>query len=412
MVDVVAAPQQAKTDASLRTLAAISTAHWVSHFHFMVPPMLFPFLKEQLGVDYLELGFALTVFAVVSALTQAPMGDIADHIGARKVLLMGLTLGGLALIMIGLHLSYSWLIASAVLLGLANSVYHPADYAILSAHMDDARMGRAFSIHTFAGFFGGAVAPAVVAALVATIGGYGALIVAGAVGPLVALMLVIVGIPDASAADRRVDGEPAPQQNIITPAIIVLTIFFMLLSLSNAGIGNFGVVALMSGYGASFSSANIALTAFLGFSAVGVLAGGFLADRTRRHGQVAAACFAINAAIVFVIATVNLPSLLLTAAMGMAGFLGGVIAPSRDMLVRNAAPAGAAGRAFGIVSTGFNLGGIFSPLLFGWIMDQNAPHWVFGASVIFMVAPVVLSPCTERKRQIAAWATNSIVVPA
>jgi MFS family permease len=268
--------------------------------------------------------------------------------------------------------------------------------------MDEARMGRAFSIHTFAGFLGGAVAPAIVAALVAVIGGRGALIAAGAVGPLVALLLVVVGIPDASAADRRVDGAPAPRQSVITPAIIVLTIFFMLLSLSNAGIGNFGVVALMSGYGASFSSANIALTAFLGFSAVGVLAGGFLADRTRRHGQVAAACFAINAAIVFVIATVDLPSLLLTAAMGTTGFLGGVIAPSRDMLVRNAAPPGAAGRAFGIVSTGFNLGGIVSPLLFGWIMDQNSPHWVFGASVVFMTLTVLLALVTDRGPQARA----------
>src|SRR3979411_988889 len=217
MADVLAAPQQAKIDESLRTLAAISAAHWVSHFHLMVLPMLFPFLKEQFGVSYIELGFPLTVFAVISGLTQAPMGYLADHIGARMILLMGLTLGGLALIMLGLNLSYSWLIASAVLLGLANSVYHPADYAILSAHMDEARMGRAFSIHTFAGYLGGAVAPAIVAALFATIGGYGALIVAGAVGPLVALALVVVGIPDASAADRHVDGAPAPQQNIITP---------------------------------------------------------------------------------------------------------------------------------------------------------------------------------------------------
>src|SRR5712672_4461686 len=366
MVDILAATQQIEarspTDASPRTLGLVSTAHWVSHFHLLVLPMLFPFLKQQLGVGYIELGFALT--------------------------------------MLGLHLSYPWLISSAVLLGLANSVYHPADYAILSAHMDEARMGRAFSIHTFAGFLGGAVAPAIVAALVTMTGGHGALIVAGAVGPFVALLLLVVGIPDASAADRAADGVTTPQPNIVTPAIIVLTAFFMLLSLSTAGIGSFGVVALMSGYGSSFATANIALTAFLGFSAIGVLAGGFLADHTRRHGQVAAACFAVNAAIVFIIATITLPSLLLTIAMASAGFLGGVIAPSRDMLVRNAAPAGAAGRAFGIVSTGFNLGGIVSPLLFGWIMDQNMPHWVFGASVIFMILTVLLALFTDRSPQV------------
>jgi MFS family permease len=406
MVDVLAAPQQAKSDSSLRTLAAISTAHWVSHFHMFVLPMLFPFLKNQLGVGYIELGFALTVFAVISGLTQAPMGYLADHIGARKVLLMGLTVGGFALIMLGLHLSYSWLIASSVLLGLANSVYHPADYAILSAHMDEARMGRAFSIHTFAGYLGGAVAPAIVAALLAMIGGHGALIVSGAIGPLVALLLLVVGIPDASAADRRTAGAAAPQPNVITPALIVLTVFFTLLSLSSAGIGNFGVVALMSGYGASFSSANIALTAFLGASAIGVLAGGFLADHTQRHGQVAAACFALNAAVTFVIAAITLPSLLLTVAMAAAGFLGGVITPSRDMLVRNAAPAGAAGRAFGIVSTGFNIGGIVSPLLFGWIMDQNMPHWVFGASVAFMVLTVLLALVTDRGPQESSKKTD------
>ena len=74
MADVLAAPQQVKTDGSLRTLAAISVAHWVSHFHLFVLPMLFPFLKAQLGVGYIELGFALTVFAVTSGLTQAPIG--------------------------------------------------------------------------------------------------------------------------------------------------------------------------------------------------------------------------------------------------------------------------------------------------------------------------------------------------
>jgi len=396
MVDVLAAPQNVKADTALRTLTGISVAHWVSHFHLFVLPMLFPFLKAQLGVGYIELGFALTVFGLVSGLTQAPIGYLADHIGARKVLLIGLSVGGLALIMLGLHLSYTSLVLCAALLGLANSVYHPCDYAILAAHMDEARMGRAFSIHTFAGFLGGAVAPAIMAALVASIGGLSALMVAGAVGPVVALLMVAMGLPDARAAARK-HGDDAPKPNVLTPAIMMLTIFFMLLGLSNAGIANFGVVALMSGYGVAFGTANLALTCFLGASAIGVLAGGFLADRTERHGQVAAACFAINAAIVLVIAAVALPSLLLTTLMTIAGFLGGVIAPSRDMLVRAAAPPGAAGRAFGIVSTGFNFSGILAPLLYGFIMDQKMPHWVFGASVVFMLLTVLLALVTDRK---------------
>src|SRR6266702_5514249 len=131
MVDVLAAPQQGKADRALRTLTGISIAHWVSHFHLLVLPMLFPFLKSQLGVGYIELGFALTVLAVVSGLTQAPTGYLVDHFGARRILLIGLALGGFALILLGLHLSYTSLIACAVLLGLANSVYHPADYAKL-----------------------------------------------------------------------------------------------------------------------------------------------------------------------------------------------------------------------------------------------------------------------------------------
>ena len=231
MVDILAAPRTVKADSALRTLTAISVAHWLSHFHLFVLPMLFPFLKQQLGVGYIELGFALTVFGVVSGLTQAPIGYLADHYGARRVLLIGLCLGGLALILLGLHLSYTSLVLCAALLGLANGVYHPCDYAILAAHMDEGRMGRAFSVHTFAGFLGGAVAPAIMAALVAVVGGLGALMVAVAVGPAVALLLIAMNVPDARAAARK-HGDDAPQPNVLTPAIMMLTIFCMLLGLS------------------------------------------------------------------------------------------------------------------------------------------------------------------------------------
>lgn len=389
MAELLADIKPANRGASQRTLAAISVAHWVSHYYLLVLPMLFPVLKERLGVGFIELGLAPTVASIVSALTQAPIGYLVDRVGARIILMLGLCLGGSAFILLSLHLSYPSLIVSALLIGLGNSVYHPANYAILSAHMDEARMGRAFSIHAFAGFLGSAVAPVIVVSLVAWSGGRGALIASGIIGPVVALL--VLGVPDARAAASNAVEATASRTNVLTPAILMLTLFFMLLSLCSIGISTFGVVALINGYGSSFSAANIALTAFLGATAIGVLAGGSLADRTARHGQMAAACFAINAMIVLVIATTTLNTIWLTAAMALAGFLSGLIVPSRDMMVRNAAPAGAAGRAFGITSTGFNVGGIIGPLLFGWIMDRQMSHWVFGASAIFMAMTVLLA---------------------
>lgn len=244
------------------------------------------------------------------------------------------------------------------------------------------------------------------AALVATVGGFGALIVAGAVGPAVALLITAMRVPDARAAAGKSGATPKP--NVLTRTLIVLTIFFMLLGLSAAGINSFGVVALLSGYGGTIGIANLSLTFFLGVSAIGVLAGGVLADRTERHGQMAAGCFAINAAIVLLITVATLPSLVLMTLMTIAGFLSGVIAPSRDMLVRNAAPPGAAGRAFGIVSTGFNFSGILAPLLYGFIMDQHMPQWVFGGSGAFMLMTVLLALLTDRKKDPAKPTCSTI----
>jgi MFS family permease len=176
---------------------------------------------------------------------------------------------------------------------------------------------------------------------------------------------------------------------------LLLTGFFVLISLSNGGISGFSVVALMSSYGVSFETANVALTAFLGAGAVGVLAGGLLADRTVHHGHVAAACFAANAVIIASVALLSPSPAGVVLLMATAGFLGGVIAPSRDMLVRKAAPAGAIGSAFGLVSTGFNIGGIIAPMLYGFIMDQGMARGVFGVAVGFMLVAVLLTLAIE-----------------
>ena len=163
-------------------------------------------------------------------------------------------------------------------------------------------------------------------------------------------------------------------RRLVTPAVLGLVAFFALLSLSTGALTNFSVVALVSLYGVTLSVANVALTVFLLATALGVLAGGFVADATSRHGDVAAAGFAGAAVLIGIVGTVYPGPVLLAAFMGTAGFLSGMIAPSRDMLVRAAAPPGASGRVFGIVTTGFNIGGTIGPMLGGWIMDHAMPH--------------------------------------
>ncbi|MGI9424376.1 MAG: MFS transporter [Hyphomicrobiaceae bacterium] len=386
-----------------RTLAGVSLAHWVSHVHLLTLPPLFPILKDLFNVGYVELGLSVTIFGIISGLTQAPMGFIVDRFGAKRILLAGLCLGGCAFIMLGLNPTYELFLIAAAIAGLANCVYHPADYAILSSALDDRRMGRAFSIHTCAGMAGGAMAPAIGLWIALQFGVGWALIVIGTFGPLVAIGLLLLRVPDSGGAPGAVEGaggrSTSKRRSVLSPAILALMLFFVLLSLSGGGMSAFGVAALQSGYQVSLETASLTLSFYLGAMAIGVLAGGLLADKTTRHGYIAAVCFAANALLFLVVAVVPLPSLVLICTLTLAGFMSGLIAPSRDMLVRRAAPPGASGRAFGIVSTGFNIGSIFGPMLFGFIMDQGAPSWLFGVSAFFMLLTVLLATWTERPEQ-------------
>ena len=382
-----------------QTLAVVSGAHLVSHLHIMTLPVLLPLLKEELQVGFFELGLALTTFNVVSGLTQAPMGFLVDRIGARTVLVAGLLLGGLAFVSLGLNTSYTWLIVVALVAGLANCVYHPADYAILTDGIAEDRIGRAFSFHTFAGFVGGAIAPPLLLGLAALSGLGSSLIVAGLFAWAIAAIVFVV--PIAQGADRgrsrAAAGGASQTAGILTPAVLGLTLFFTLLALAHGAMYSFSIVALIAAHGISLAAATAALTAYLAGSAVGVLMGGVMADRTRRHGDIAALGYGVSAVVTLAVALLALPAAAIILALGVAGVLVGIVQPSRDMLVRKAAPPGAAGRVFGIVSTGFNIGGIFGPLLFGWLMDNGAPRWVFGAAVIFMGVTALFAFFEDRR---------------
>ncbi|MBR0674505.1 MFS transporter, partial [Neoroseomonas soli] len=207
----------------------------------------------------------------------------------------------------------------------------------------------------------------------------------------------------ATAKAAAAGGAPT---RVLSAAVLAMTLFFVTLAMSNGGIQNFSVAAWVDGQGLSLTMANAALTAFLFASAGGVLAGGIVADRTRHHGLVAAFGFGSSAALVLLVGSGGVPGLLLAPVMGAAGFLSGMIMPSRDMLVRAAAPPGQAGAVFGIVSTGFNLGGMAGPPLFGWLLDSGEPRLVFVTAAAFMLLTSVMALAQEwrlaRRRRLPA----------
>ena len=385
----------------LRIVGAVSTAHFVSHFYILLLAPLFPFVRAEYGVSYTEIGLAFAAFNVVSAALQTPAGFLVDRLGARTLLIIGLLIGAGAFAVVGLVHSFWLLVAMFGLAGVGNTVYHPADYALLSQHVPSGRIGQAFSIHTFAGMLGSAVTPPAVLMMQAVWGWRGAMIGAAALGLVAAAILTVTrdqepARPVARTADT---GPGATDWQVLLSAPILLSLaFFVLLAMINAGINNYSVVAFGALYGTPVETANAALTGNLLLSAIGVLAGGLLVGRTSRHSLVASLGLAAAALFTLLFAEVDLTALALIAAMSAAGFFSGVIMPSRDMIVREATPPGSFGKVFGFVTTGFNIGGIVAPLVFGAIMDHGSPRLVFLTVAALTLAAIATVASRPRRR--------------
>ncbi|HEX9321624.1 MAG TPA: MFS transporter [Xanthobacteraceae bacterium] len=396
---------QTKHARDTRVMGLVSGSHFVSHFYILLLPPLFPFVRAEYGVSYIELGFALAAFNVVSAGLQTSAGFLTDRIGARAVLVAGLLLGAGAFALAALVPSFWFLVAMFAVAGLGNTVYHPADYSILSRHVSPQRMGQAFSFHTFAGMLGSAVAPPALLVLQAIVGWRGAFMAAALLGVLAAAVMVLqrdaLGGPIARERTRPAE-EAANGEGwklLFSPPLLRNLAFFVMLAIAAGGMQNYSVVALGALYGTPLSIANTALAAYLLMISIGVLLGGLLASRTQRHEVVAVAGLIVVALTTLAVGLVSLGTALLIASMAIGGLFSGLIMPSRDMIVRSLAPPGSFGKVFGFVTTGFNLGGIVSPLLFGWLMDQGHPRAIFllGAAFSLLSIPTVLSFGPRRK---------------
>ena len=383
-----------------RVIGLVCAGHFFSHFYLLLVPPLFPILREVYGVGFTELGFAMACFSITTGLVQIPVGFLVDRYGAGRILTAGMVLESVAISLIGVFPLYGALVALMIAAGLANTVYHPADYAILNASVDKSRIGRVFSFHTFTGYLGDALGPATILFLTAFIDWRAAMIVCGASGAVVAALLWLNSEALADASGRRpaapADGPPRRTGMALLFSVPVLMglLFFAGISITGRGFSNFGVSTLHELYQTPLGTAGILISAYLFASPVGVLSGGYFADRVTRHDLIAAGCFVVIAASIFLVAAFDPPLVLIGVLFAVAGFCNGFVAPPRDMMIRAITPPGETGKVFGFVSTGYNIGGTVAPILYGWLLDHADPRslfWVMGVVALLTVGTVLIT---------------------
>jgi MFS transporter, FSR family, fosmidomycin resistance protein len=366
-----------------QVIGLVGVAHGVSHFFHLILAPLFPWLKVEFSLSYAELGLLMTVFFVVSGIGQALAGFVVDRLGARTVLFSGIALLGLAALLLSQAQHYAMLLAGSMLAGMGNSVFHPADFTLLNKRVSTPRLGHAFSVHGISGNLGWAAAPIFLTGM-AGLFGWRAALFAAAFIPLTVLLLLFA-YRNVLSTEELHSTVTAPKKGegghvlefLRLPAVWLCFAFFLITAMALGGIQSFSASGLRALYGMSLASATAGYTAYMLASAAGMLWGGFLAAKTARHERTIAFGFTIAGLFAFVLASGIVPPVLAVVLMGAVGFCAGIAGPSRDLLIRAAAPKNATGRVYGVVYSGLDIGLAMAPLLFGTLMDAGHPAWIF-----------------------------------
>lgn len=375
----------------IRVLSLVGTGHFVSHLYWLALPPLFLQLRDAFNVSFTELGMMMALMAAASTVVQVPVGYMVDRYGARPVLIGGFAVLAGAFALMGLAPNFWALVALAVVAGIGNSVFHPADYAILNSSISPARMGRAFSVHLFAGNIGSAVAPALMWGLSYAFGWRGALTVIG-LGGLVLVGVILTQLHTfqdvgAKPKEKKAAAEDAADgwRLLTSPAVLLFFMFFLTLSMTAGAMQAFSVTALVNLHGTDQAAANTALSIYLFLLAAGTLVGGEISDRFGRHEITAGVVFVATAVLTAALAVFRMDFVLLAFVMGVMGLGQGIIRPTRDMMLRAASPKGSTGKVFAFVSMAITAGGAVAPVPFGYLIDIGRPEWVFYLIAIFML---------------------------
>lgn len=392
------APSAVPLRQDARTIALIGLAHGSSHFFHMLLPPLFPWLIGEFGFSYSELGLLVSVFFVVSGVGQALSGFLVDRVGARPVLFFALASFATAGLVAGTAQGYAGLLVAAALAGLGNAPFHPVDFTILNKRVSPQRLGHGFSVHGISGNLGWATAPVFMAGIASATGSWRAACLCGA---LLALVVLAVMVWNRDALDDRqgawahqAPGASAvadehPMAFLKLPSVWLCFSFFFWSTCALSAIQSFASPALQSMYGLPLSVTALVVTGYMLCGAAGMVVGGFLVGRVVRLEKIISVCLLASAALLVLVGTGWLPGMAAVVVAALAGVGTGLASPSRDMLIKRAAPPGATGRVYGTVYSGLDLGFCLAAPVFGALLDRGMTSAIFYGSAITLALSVV-----------------------
>ncbi len=368
--------------------ALIGAGHFLSHFYALCLPPVFLAWQKSFGVPFAELGLSVAVMASATAMAQTPVGFLVDRFGARPFLIGGALLMALSVASMAFAESYWQIVLLALLSGLGNSVFHPADYAILSGSVERERLGRSFALHTFNGYIGFAAAPPVTAGLLLLVGWRETLFALGLLGVPAAFLLLWQSRILKEETRTKTHQRARSATFLLTRPMLLFCGFYMVSSMANAGIQSWLITVLHQSQKMTLGSASSALTFFLFGSMGGILLGGWLADRSNRHLFHVVLLSILTALLTLFVGVIPLFDLAIFALLFLAGVLIGITRTPRDVMVKDAAPAGEIGKAFGFVSAGLSLGSAIAPVPYGLLIDAGRPRLVLVAVAGLLVLSV------------------------
>jgi MFS transporter, FSR family, fosmidomycin resistance protein len=403
-----------------RTISLVGLAHGTSHFFHMLLPPLFPWLISDFSLNYSQLGLLVSVFFIISGVGQALAGFLVDRVGARPVLFAALGCFVAAALAAAWAPNYAGLMLAAALAGLGNAPFHPVDFTILNKRVSQPRLGHAFSVHGITGNLGWAAAPVFMAGITTATGSW-RLACAGAA--LLAALVLLMMVWHREALDDR-QGQWAnpvkpvapgarpehPMAFLKLPSVWLCFSFFFWTTCALSAIQSFASPALQAIYGLPLAVTSLVVTGFMLCGAAGMVIGGFLVGKVDRLERTIAVCLVGSGVLLAAVGLGWLPGSAAVVLAALAGLGTGIAGPSRDMLIKRAAPPGATGRVYGTVYSGLDLGFAVAPPLLGGLMDRGDASGIFHAAAFSLVFAVVSATwvgtrvAASRKAAVAAAA--------